>query len=104
LKQREERGGGWGKRELIGELGLSAGEREREGEGRGPAGPRPRKRGGGAGVGFGPKGRKKRKGGEFQLPFIYFYTKFPNEILSRKKKINITFCFPTNHHKRNAPA
>jgi len=76
-------------------------EREREG-GAGQLGCGPG-RGEGCG-GFGPKWPKRSKRGEIPFPFIFFYTKFPIEFLSRKKKINKIFCFPTNDHKRNAPA
>ena len=58
------------------------------GEGDGPdrwAAPvsRQRERGKGA-WGLGQNGRKE--GGGISFPFIFFYTKFPIEILSRKRK------------------
>jgi len=88
-----------GKEMMIGGPGLSAwGER---GKGERPVGPAPRRRRGCAGE-LGQKAEKEEGG--IRVSFYIFYTKFPIEILSRKKKINKTFCFSTNHHKRNAPA
>ena len=62
--------------------------------GRGPG------RGAGERGNAGPPGRK----GEREEKFFFFILIFPIEILSRKKKIKESFCFPINHHKRNAPA
>jgi len=70
-KERGKRAGGWGKRELTGGPGLSAGERDGGKEGAGWAAAQEEGRGRG---GFGPKrpnGEKRR--GRFQLPFIFLY-------------------------------
>jgi len=76
-----------------------SGEREGKGEGGGRLG-----RGPGRGAGEGCWASRPKRGRGREIPFLFFMPIFPIEILSRKKKIKESFCFPINHHKRNAPA
>ena len=97
--EKGERVGRLGKEMLTGGPGLSAGEREGEGGEAGWAWPKKKQ-----GVRVGVSRPKAEREGGIPTSIYFFMPNFPNEILSRKKKINKTFCFPTNHHKRNAPA